>query len=107
VYVLTVVMAAHLAAVEVTTSIPNYLQGQVAQAINRATFSIRPLQSKSIARRLYAAIGPLYRHWLEAHRKEIVSESKFSFTRGTENDRTRSCSRDDHIENQKSVRSGL
>jgi hypothetical protein len=75
VYVLTVAMAAHLAAIEITTSIPSYIQGQVAQAINRATFSIRPLQSKSVARRLYGAIGPLYRHWLEAHTKEIVTEA--------------------------------
>jgi hypothetical protein len=75
VYVLTVAMSAHLAATEITTSIPSYIQGQVAQAINRATFSIRPLQSKSVARRLYAVIGPLYRHWLEAHTKEIVTEA--------------------------------
>jgi hypothetical protein len=73
--VVVVAMAAHLAAEEVTTTLPLYRVVQVAQGINRMAFLKRPLQSKATSRRLYAAVYPLYKYWLESHREKIVRPS--------------------------------
>jgi hypothetical protein len=69
---LSVCMASHLAAEQITYK-PSYVQTQVAQAINEILRPHTTLQSRSIAKRLYAAFEPIYRYFLEAHKKDILS----------------------------------
>jgi glutamine synthetase adenylyltransferase len=72
---LSVCMGSHLAAEQITSK-PTYVETQVAQAINEILRPHTALQSRSIAKRLYATFEPIYRHFLETHKKDIHSTSR-------------------------------